>query len=235
MHRRDPIRTFFAVLAVSGCVLFPATAQSGEAAFIGMHVQGMPPDASAALGLESPNGVLVRDVALGGPSAKAKFMRGDLIVRFAGHDIDTFDKLLSVVGGLEAGQKVKATVLRAGTKVDLTLETGKWPDGWRIAKGGFGSIPEVGLTVASLTAKVRKTFGLRWGSNGVVISLVNKEKSKDMDLRRGELIVLVNQDNVWQPRQLMAKFKEAKKNGAKHLLLLVEGVNGFRFSLLPVR
>lgn len=56
-----------------------------------------------------------------------------------------------------------------------------------------------------------------------------------MDLRRGELIVQVNQNNVWQPRQLMAKFQEAKKNGRKHLLLLVEGVNGFRFSLLPVR
>ena len=235
MHPRKPLRALCAALAVAGSVLFPAAAQSGEAAFIGMHVQGMPPEASAALGLESPNGVLVRDVALGGPSAKAKFLRGDVIVRFADQDIDTFEKLLSVVGALEAGQKVKATVMRAGAKVELTLETGNWPDGWRIDKGGFGSIPEVGLTVASLTAKVRETFGLRWGSNGVVISLVDKEKAKDMDLRRGELIVQVNQNNVWQPRQLMAKFQEAKKNGHKFLLLLVEGVNGFRFSLLPVR
>ena len=235
MHPRNPLRALFAALTVTGGVLFPAAAQSGEAAFIGMHVQGMPPEAASALGLESSKGVLVRDVALGGPSAKARFLRGDVIVRFAGQDIDTFEKLLSVVGGLEAGQKVKATVWRAGAKVDLDLEAGKWPDGWRIDKGGFGSIPEVGLTVASLTQKVRKTFGLRWGSNGVVISLVNKEKAKDMDLRRGELIVQVNQHNVWRPRQLMAKFQEAKKNGHKFLLLLVEGVNGFRFSLLPVR
>ena len=235
MHPRNPLRALFAALAVTGGVLFPVAAQSAEAAFIGMHVQGMPPEASHALGLKSPNGVLVRDVALGGPSAKAKFLRGDVIVRLADQNIDTFDKLLSIVGGLEAGQKVKATVLRAGAKVVLDLETGKWPEGRRIDKGGFGSIPEVGLTVASLTKKVRKTFGLRWGSNGVVISLVNKEKAKDMDLRCGELIVQVNQNNVWQPRQLMAKFQEAKKNGLKHLLLLVEGVNGFRFSLLPVR
>ena len=48
-------------------------------------------------------------------------------------------------------------------------------------------------------------------------------------------IVQVNQQKVWQPRQLMAEFQEAKKNGRKFLLLLVEGVNGFRFSLLPVR
>lgn len=235
MHPRNTLRALFTVLAVAGSVLIPTAVQSAEAAFIGMHVQGMPPEASAALGLKSPNGVLVRDVALGGPSAKAKFRRGDVIVKFADKDIDTFEKLLSVVGGLEAGQKVKATVVRAGAEVELTLETGKWPDGWRIVKGGFGSIPEVGLTVAALTEKVRKTFGLRWGSNGVVISLVNKEKAKDMDLRRGELIIQVNQHNVWQPRQLMAKFQEAKKNGRKFLLLLVEGVNGFRFSLLPVR
>jgi serine protease Do len=235
MHSQNPLRALCAALAVMGSVLFPTTARSGEAAFIGMHVQGMMPDASAALGLESPSGVLVRDVALGGPSAKAKVQRSDVIVRFADQDIDTFEKLLSVVGGLEAGESVKVTVMRAGAKVELILETENWPDGWRIDKGAFGSIPEVGVTVASLTATVRKMFGLRWGSNGVVVSLVNKEMSKDMDLLRGELIVQVNQSNVWQPRQFLAKFQEAKKNGIKHLLLLVEGDNGFRFSLLPVR
>ena len=51
MHPRNPLRALFAALAVTGGVLFPAAAQSAEAAFIGMHVQSMPPEASHALGL----------------------------------------------------------------------------------------------------------------------------------------------------------------------------------------
>ena len=208
---------------------------AAEAAFVGMQVQGITPAVAAALGLEDEGGVLVRDVALGGPSAEAGFRRGDLIVRFAGRDVDTFEALVAVVKGLKAGQGVTATVLRRGAKVELTMKTGVWPPSWRISAGAFATIPAVGLTLAALTKKTRDVFSLRWGSTGVAITLVDAEKSADMDLRRGELILQVDQEAVWMPDQVVAKYREAKKKGRQKLLLLVEGPGGFRFSLLPVR
>lgn len=223
-----------AALAVLWCPPW-AAARAEEAAFVGMQIQGSTPEISTALGLKEPGGVLVRDVALGGPSADAGFHRGDLIVKFAGKDIDTFETLVGIVKGLNPGDKVPVKVLRQGKSVDLILETGAWPESWRVTKNAFATIPEVGLTLASLTQKVRESFNVRWGSTGIVITLINPEKAQNMDLQRGELILQVNQEDVWLPDQLIAKFQAAKKDGQTTLLLLVEGVGGFRFSLLPVR
>ena len=75
---------------------------------------------------------------------------------------------------------------------------------------------------------------LRWGSVGVLVTLVDPER-KDIGLRRGDLITQVNQDDVWKPEQVVAKYKAAKKAGRKELLLLIERVNGFHYMLLPVR
>ncbi len=68
-----------------------------------------------------------------------------------------------------------------------------------------------------------------------MITLIDPEKSTDMDLQRGELILQVNQDTVWLPEQVLAKYREAKEKGLTKILLLVEGTSGYRFSLLPVR
>ena len=98
-----------------------------------------------------------------------------------------------------------------------------------------GITPAVVLAFAALTEKIRDVFSLRWGSTGVVITLVDLEKSLDMDLRRGDLILQVNQEAVWLPDQVLAKYREAKEKGLKKILLLVESTGGFRFSLPPVR
>ena len=70
---------------------------ASEAAFVGMKVQGISDQAAAALGDNLPRGVLVLDVALGGPADKGGIMRGDMIVKFADTGTDTFEKLVAAV------------------------------------------------------------------------------------------------------------------------------------------
>ncbi|MSO92891.1 MAG: PDZ domain-containing protein [Rhodospirillales bacterium] len=216
--------------------LMPTDSQAqSEAAFVGLHIQGVSPEVTAALGLPAQKGVLVRDVALGGPSDKSGFQRGDIILKIGGAEVGEVDQVVKVVGALKAGQKVPVAVLRGRKPLDLTLETGRWPEQWRVAKDSFGTIPEAGLTLVALTAKVREAFNVRWGSVGVVISLVDADKAQNMDLQRGEIIVQVNQEDVWLPEQVLAKYREAKTQGREKLFLLIDGPNGFRFSLLPIR
>ncbi|HEC90145.1 MAG TPA: PDZ domain-containing protein [Alphaproteobacteria bacterium] len=209
----------------------PAAAESG---FIGMQVQGMSPKVSAALGVKSAKGVLVRDIALQGPAAKAGFLRGDLIVAFNGEEVSTFEYLVKMVRTIKSGQNIPVTVLREGRKKNLILKAGTWIDSWKIKKGSFVNIPERGLTLAALTPKVRERFGIRWGSTGVVITMLDRGKSRNLDLRRGEIIRQVNQREVWLPGQVWDMYIEAKKKKRLSLLLLVEGINGFRFSILKV-
>ena len=212
----------------------PGQAQAAETGFVGMQLQGMSAKIAKALGLKSDNGVLVRDVALGGASDKAGFKRGDLILAFGGKKIEDFKAMVKVAGATKAGETVKVAIVRAGKPMTLSLTLGKWTSPWMITKSAVASLPASGLTMASLTQKLRKGFGLRWGSIGVVVTLVDPDRT-DIGLRRGDLIIQVNQRNVWLPEHIVSTYKEAKKLGRKKMLLLIERVNGFHFMALPVR
>jgi len=59
---------------------------------------------------------------------------------------------------------------------------------------------------------LRKGLGLRWSSIGVVVTLVDPDRT-DIGLRRGDLIVQVNQHDVWLPEQVVEQYKAAKKAG----------------------
>lgn len=222
-----------ALLAVAALAALPRPAVA-ESGFSGMQVQGMKLNIAKALGRTTADGILVRDVALGGPADQAGLKRGDLIVEYAGQKIDTFERLVKVAGSTRPGQEVKVLLLRHGKPMTLMLKLGAKTEPWKVAKGSVVGHPQTGLTMASLTQKLRKGFGLRWGSIGVLVTLADPER-KDIGLRRGDLITQVNQDDVWKPEQVVAKYKAAKKAGKKELLLLVERVNGFYFMLLPVR
>ncbi len=227
---------FCTLFLLAGFFLCSASSSvTAEAAFVGMQVQGISKKVAAAFGIDKPEGVLVRDVALGGPADKSGIHRGDMIVAFAGVEIDTFEKLVVKVRELQAGDSVPITVIREGKSLELTMKTGKWTPAWKVKKGIFASIPSVGLTLTALTPKVRDRFAIRWGSTGVVITLIDPEKAAALDLQRGEIIHQVNQKPVWNPNELVKMYEQAKTNGKKSLLMLVEGANGFRFSILKVK
>ncbi len=225
---------FVAVLVVAAGVAALPKPVAAESGFTGMQIQGMSQQTATALGLKSTDGILVRDVALGGPADKAGIKRGDLILNYGGQRIDSFKKMVTVAGATKPGQEVKVSILRGGKPVTLTMNLGKWTAPWQMANTIVASLPDAGLTLATLTRKLRKGLGLRWSSLGVVVTLIDPDRS-DIGLRRGDVITQVNQQEVWKPDQLIAEYKDAKKAGRKELLLLIERVNGFHFMPLPVK
>ena len=219
------------MVAVLCAFASPVAARSG---FTGMQIQGMSAKIAQALGRETLDGILVRDVALGGPADKAGIKRGDLILIYAGKKIDSFKSMVLAAGSTKPGQQVKVSLIREGKPLDLTLTLGKWTDPWLVTKTAVAAIAPLGLTMATLTKKMRKGLDLRWSSTGVVVTLVDQEK-KFMELVRGDIIVQVNQVEVWLPEQVVAKYLAAKKAKQKNLLLLVERANGFQYMSLPVK
>jgi len=211
----------------------------GGRGFTGMQVQGLTPQAASALGQVKAEGVLVRDVGLGSPADRAGIRRGDLIVRFDGQMIDTFDRLIATVGKLKAGEKANVVIRRNKKKVTLTLQAGSWPASLLIDQAAQAQIKEIGISFASITKKVRDGFGLRWGTSGVVVTKVDETLSNKIGLKPGDVILQVNQRNVWSPRHVVEEIRKARAAKRETVLLLVEGSapgrNGFRFMLLPVR
>lgn len=221
--------------AVLGIFLSGANSWASEkAGFVGMQIQGMSEKLAEALGRPSADGVLVRDVALGGPAAKAGFQRGDLIIEFSGKPIKRFEDLVAEAKKLKPEDVAKALVVRHTGKIELSLEAGVWPASWRISKNSFATVGAAGITLASLSDKIRSRFNLRWGSTGVVVTIIDEATAPKIDLKRGELIHQINQEPVWEPRRASAIIYQAVNSKKKTVLLLVEGVDGFRYVILPV-
>lgn len=212
-----------------------AGATENGSGFVGLQVQGINPAVASALGLNDAKGVLVRDVAPGGPADMAGLRRGDLLMKLAGEEIDSFERLLQIVNKTAPDQRIPAAVYRSGKTVDLTVKVGKWPQSWKIERDATGHLPEAGLTMVALTPKMRDRFSVRWGSIGVLVTLVDESKAPSIGLKRGEVIQQVNQEEVWLPDHVINRYKQAKTAKRSTLLLLVEGPEGYRYVSLAVR
>jgi serine protease Do len=233
---RNGFQRLLRALSALGVLVALATPTlAAEVGFSGMHVQGMNAAIAEALGLKTPDGVLVRDVALGGPADEAGVQRGDLILHFDGVKIDSFKRLVGAVTKTKPEQVVSLTVQRPEGEKVLKLKLGRKPPAWSVDKGSVIAFTEIGLTLASVTEKIRKRFNIRWGSLGVLVTLIDPTFADRMLLQRGDMIVQVNQKPVWTPEQVREHYDAAKKAARGQLLVLVERVGGFEFMMLPVK
>ena len=78
----------------------------------------------------------VSRVHAGKPAAKAGMQAGDVILKFAGHDINTFDELTTRISQQSPGDKVEVVVRRETTDITLevTLEDADWTNGNPLAE-----------------------------------------------------------------------------------------------------
>lgn len=229
---RGIMMSSMAALVILAGQAAPARAEIG---FSGMQLQGLDERIAAALSMDEVEGVLVRDVALGGPADLGGIKRGDLIVWYAGSEVETFKQLVAVAQKTKVGQAVEVKVIRAGKTVTLNVKLGKKPESWKISKGEVAAIPGVGLTLAAVTPKIRKRFGLRWGATGVLVTLVDAEHADSQILERGDMIVQVNNKDVWKPKHVTTAYSAAKQAKRDRLLLLVERLGNFRYLLMPIK
>jgi len=222
------------ILAVFSFVFFSTLSYANERGFLGMQVQGNSVRIAAALGLATTDGVLVRDVSIYGPASRAGISRGDIITKVHKTKIDTFERLLQVAGTLKPGDKVAFEVLRQGKTLSFDMELTSWPDGWNVKASSFAAQPDIGITFASLTPKMRKHLNLRWGTTGIAVSVSNDGFAGLTSLRRGDVVAQINQVPVWKPKQFLDAYTEAKKAGRETMLLLVERQDGFKYIIQPI-
>jgi len=208
---------------------------AAEFGFSGLQIHGMTENIAKAMGLSKVKGVLVQDVELAGPADAAGIRRGDLITEFNGTKIDTYNRMIKAVTTTKPGQTVSVRVKRGDGEHKLVLKLGTRPESRKIVKGSVVALPTFGLTLASITAKIRKRFNIRWSTTGVLITLIDPEFEQRTEFRRGDIIVQVNQQPVWKPEQVRDAFEAAKKAKKKNLLMLVERVEGFHLFISKVR
>jgi serine protease Do len=152
-------------------------------------------------------------------------------------------RLPRAVAETPIGKEADVQVWRDGKSITLKVTVGELDESDAAeAKGqnqrkktqskpsGTSKIPHIGLTVSALTPETRERFDISDDARGVLVTEVDpKGAAAEKGIAPGVLIVEINQIEVNNPAELLAKVEEAKKAGRKTVLLLIDTEAGMRY------
>ena len=199
--------------------------------WIGLMIQDITPELAKSFGLKSTKGVLVSDVVQGSPAEKAGLLRGDIILRFDGKEIQNAHMLSQMAAATAPNTQVKIDLLRNGQEKTITVELGTMP-----TEGGQQVVsPEEksdwGMSVQELTPQLAQQLGLEPGTTGVVISNVDEGgPAAAAGLRPGDLITEVNRTAIKNLNDYQQALQKVKKG--ENLLLLIKRAGGAFYTVL---
>jgi serine protease Do len=174
------------------------------------------------------------------PAAKAGLKPGDIITKVNGKDVTADQTVSFLVANLVPGTQVPVELLRDGKKLALNVTLGKRPTEAElqqqtqtfdpdseepIAPGtSDGTIEEkLGLQVIPMTAQIARSLGVPADIKGVVIGAVDPNSdAARKGLRRGDIILSANYQDVASVEALLAQVKAATTEGREAILLRVQ-------------
>lgn len=197
--------------------------------WLGVRIQTVTEELAEGLRLDDASGALVASVTTGGPAEQAGIEQGDVILRFDGREVEDMRKLPRMVAETAIGKEVKVVVWRKGREKTVGVTLGELDDETlELASTDpqhdvkTGRIPDLGLSLATMTPELRERFGLDEKTQGVVITDVEESGSAaEKGLRPGDIIVEVDQEEVRSPDQIVERVKKAKTDGYRVVTLLV--------------
>jgi serine protease Do len=95
--------------------------------WLGISYVPVTEEVQQALKLPSRKGIAVAEVQPGGPADQAGIKANDVILRLGLRDVNTADDLSAVVRQTKVGDKLTATVSRAGRAMQVTITVGERP------------------------------------------------------------------------------------------------------------
>ena len=210
--------------------------------WLGVLIQQVTEDLAAYFDIDEAVGALVSEVVKDGPAAKAGIKQRDIILEFNGKKIKKMRELPGIVAATPVGEKVSVKILRDGKVKVLKVKIGLLPDdSTEVAKTGTekdkpGSKEKVaellGMQVQELTDEIAQTLGLE-ETDGVVVSSVAPQGPADnAGVRRGDVIVEINREEVKDPDDFYS-VAETLKSGDKALLVIKRGGSSF-FIILKI-
>ncbi len=214
-----------------------------ERGWLGVRIQQVTDEIAENLGLDKARGALVTDVDANSPAAKAKLQPGDVVLSFDGKPIDRTRQLPRFVADTPAEKTVKITLWRDGkeSSADVkigVLNTDKLATATTPAETpqrGTPTVDAAGMSLAKITADVRKDLELPEDAKGVVVLDVEEDGvAAKRGIQPGDIVIAVGRDLVTTPEQVGEHIESARKAGRKTVLLRIERDGTSQFFVVPL-
>ncbi|MEL7091523.1 MAG: DegQ family serine endoprotease [Pseudomonadota bacterium] len=211
--------------------------------WLGVRIQDVTDDLAEALGLEDARGALVTSVP-DGPAKDAGMEAEDVILSFAGVEVEDTRALVRQVGNSPVGETVRVVVFRDGGTVTLRVTLGRREE----AEGAVPASAEqpqeeeepqtaelLGLTLSTLNDELRAELGVDESLVGLAVTDVDETtEAYEKGLRAGDVITEAGQQKVASIADFETRVAEVKDAGRKSLLLLVRRAGDPRFVALSL-
>ena len=205
--------------------------------YLGVSIQDMDPELSAAFKLEAHSGALVAEVMPNSPAAKAGLKSGDIVTSISGKAVEDARRLKLAVANLSPGSEVPVKVLRDGKTEELKLKIGEQPRKGALANNDDSSASPSektdegtlnGVGVADLDSQARQEFDIPAKIRGAIVTEVEPNSAAAAaGLQPGDVIQEINRHPIKGAEDAI-KLTE-KSTETKKTLLRVWNQRGTRF------
>jgi serine protease Do len=216
--------------------------------WLGVRIQGVTPEIAESLGMAKAHGALVASVTPNGPAAAAGIAAGDVVISFDGKEVGDMRHLPRIVADTAINKVVPVVLWRKGKQVTVQAKVGELEaaeESGLLASNTDEAAPkagaetkdfdDLGLKLAVLTPDLRQQFEIGADVKGVVITDVQAAgAAADKNVRAGDVIVEVSQQEVAAPADVAANIKKAREEGRKSVLMLVDRQGDLRFVALAL-
>ncbi|MGB5538544.1 MAG: DegQ family serine endoprotease [Gammaproteobacteria bacterium] len=173
--------------------------------WLGVLIQDVTLDLAESFGMKKPRGALVAKVLPDSPAQDAGIKVGDVIVRFNNNEVINSANLPPIVGSSEVGVKLPVEVVRDARNRTVMVTLGELPEeGKELARARAPEAAQanrLGITVTPLTEEQINENGV---SSGVVVSQVDNGAAGRAGLRKGDIILSVDNKPVQDIKQFNA-------------------------------
>ncbi|WP_075916948.1 Do family serine endopeptidase [Bartonella apis] len=209
---------------------------------LAIRIQPVTQEVADSLKLLKPEGALVAGKIDDKTVDNTQLKDGDVITRFGTHAIKDARELPRIVAESPVGKIVDVTILRNGEEKTVKVKLGRLKEK-EVANAETdegehegeedqkteqdNSIHAMGMTLSTMSDKLRKHFHIKAGIDGVVVTSVTPNSAADEKrIRTGEVIVDINQQLVKTPEDVSKQLDHLRANGRKNALLMVAGEDG---------
>jgi serine protease Do len=200
--------------------------------YLGVRIQELTDDLAKSFSVEHNGGVLIAEVSKGTAAEKAGLKNGDVVIAFDGKPVRDPGQFRNAVAQVTPGTTVPLVVMRGKKRLEISVKVSELPSDTVASMTEPERAEQLGFNVQDLTSELAQQLGYKRGEGVVVTQVEPYSAAYEAGIRRGMLILQVNQKAVRNAQAFHDAVGESERS--QRVLLLVQDRKSTRYVALPL-